>query len=133
MTLAGWVEAANGDPAGGRELIEKAQRLNPKPPSPWVASAGMALTYIVEGKYADAVRWAEKAVAQNRRFTFALRSLAVALVEVGEMDRARQIVNEILGTEPDATIASIPDQMPYLSDVVLQNYIETLRRAGLPA
>lgn len=132
MTLAGWVEAANGNPAGGRELIEKAQRLNPNPPSPWVASAGMALTYIVEGQYAEAVRWAGHAVAQNRRFTFALRSLALALVEVDEMDRARHIVSEILGNDPGATVGGLPDQMPYLSEPVLQTYVETLRRAGLP-
>ena len=92
MTLAGWVEAANGDPEGGRELIKKAQRLNPKPPSPWVASAGMAFTYIIEGKHAEAVPWAENAVAQNRRFAFALQSLALALVETGEMARAREIL-----------------------------------------
>jgi TolB-like protein/Tfp pilus assembly protein PilF len=132
MTLAGWVEAANGNPAAGRELIEKSGRLNPTPPTPWVALAGMAFTYIVEGKHAEAVRWAEQAVAQNRRFAFALRSLVVALVKIGEMDRARLIVNEILKAEPDATVAGIPERMPYVSEPVLQTYIETLRRVGLP-
>ena len=132
MTLAGWVEAANGNPAAGRELIAKARHLNPTPPTPWVALAGMAFTYIVEGKYAEAVGWAEQAVDQNRRFALALRSLAVALVKMGEMDRARLIVNEILTIEPDATAASIPDRMPYVSEPVLQTYIEALRRAGLP-
>ncbi|WP_046869514.1 winged helix-turn-helix domain-containing protein [Microvirga massiliensis] len=131
-TLAGWVEAANGNPATGRELIEKSRRLNPTPPTPWVALAGMAFTYIVEGKYTEAVQWAEQAVAQNRRFAFALRSLAVALVKTGGMDRARLIVNEILKTEPNATVAGLPDRMPYVNEPVLQTYIETLRQAGLP-
>lgn len=132
MTLAGWVEAANGNPAAGRELIEKARHLNPTPPTPWVALAGMAFTFIVEGKHAQAVWWAEQAVVQNRRFVLALRSLAVALVKIGEMDRARLIVNEILTIEPDATVACLPDRMPYVSEPVLQTYIETLGRAGLP-
>ena len=132
MALAGWVEAANGSPAAGRELIEKSRHLNPTPPTPWVALAGMAFTYIVEGKHTEAVWWAERAVVQNRRFALALRSLAVGLVKIGEMDRARLIVNEILQIEPDATVASIPDRMPYVSEPVLQTYVEALRRAGLP-
>ncbi|WP_114944866.1 winged helix-turn-helix domain-containing tetratricopeptide repeat protein [Microvirga calopogonii] len=132
MALAGWVEAANGNPAAGRELIEKSRRLNPTPPTPWVALAGTAFTYIVEGKYSEAVWWAEQAVVQNRRFALALRSLAVALVEIGKIDRARLIVSEILKIEPDATVAKIPERMPYVSEPVLQTYIETLRRAGLP-
>ena len=132
MTLAGWVEAANGNPAAGRELIAKARHLNPTPPTPWVALAGMAFTYIVEGKHTEAVWWAEQAVVQNRRFALALRSLAVALVKIGEMDRARLIVNEILKIEPDATVARLPERMPYVSEPVLQTYIEALGRAGLP-
>ncbi|EIM29436.1 winged helix-turn-helix domain-containing protein [Microvirga lotononidis] len=132
MALAGWVEAATGNPAAGRALIEESRRLNPTPPTPWVALTGMAFTYIVEGKYAEAVRWAEQAVDQNRRFALALRSLAVALVGTGEMDRARLIVDEILKIEPDATVASLPDRMPHVSEPVLRTYIETLGRAGLP-
>ncbi|GEO17614.1 winged helix-turn-helix domain-containing protein [Microvirga aerophila] len=132
MTLAGWVEAANGNPAAGRELIAKARHLNPTPPTPWVALAGMAFTYIVEGKYAEAVGWAEQAVDQNRRFALALRSLAVALVKMGEMDRARLIVSEILKIEPDATAACLPERMPDVGEPMLQTYIEALGRAGLP-
>src|SRR3954471_24442860 len=41
LALAGWVEAANGNPAAGRELIERSRRLNPTPPTPWVALTGM--------------------------------------------------------------------------------------------
>lgn len=92
----------------------------------------MAFTYSAEGKYSEAVWWAEQAVVQNRRFALALRSLAVALVSIGEVDRARLIVSEILKIEPDATVARIPDRMPYVSEPVLQTYIDALRRAGLP-
>ena len=48
------------------------------------------------------------------------------------MDRARLIVKEILKVEPDATVASLPDRMPYVGEPVLQTYIATLHRAGLP-
>ena len=132
MALAGWVEAANGNPAAGRELIEKSRRLNPTPPTPWIALAGLAFTRIVEGQYAEAAFWAEQAVAQNRRFSMALRSLAVALVKIGEMDRARRIVTEMLQIEPGATVARIRNRMPYVIEPVMQTYVETLSEAGLP-
>jgi hypothetical protein len=71
-------------------------------------------------------------VTQNRRFLVALRALAVALVNHGEVDRARQIVSEILKIEPDARVSGIPDRMPYVIDPILRTYMEALRRAGLP-
>ncbi|MBZ6078277.1 hypothetical protein K9B37_18640 [Microvirga sp. WGZ8] len=92
----------------------------------------MAFTYIVEGKYAEAALWTEQAVIRNRRFALALRSLAVALVIMGEMDSARGIGDEILKIEPDATVANLPDRMPYVSEPVLRTYVEALCQAGLP-
>lgn len=131
-TLAGWVEAANGDPAAGRDLIERSRRANPKPPAPWIALTGMALTYVVEARYAEAVPWAEMAVAQNRRFAFALQMLAVALVRTGEIARARLIAREILSVEPHTTLAGIAGRLPPFAGRTLQTLVEALREAGLP-
>jgi hypothetical protein len=50
-------------------------------------------------------RWAEKALVQNRRFAVALRALAVAVVKVGQRDRAAQAAPEMLTIEPELTIS----------------------------
>uniref|UniRef100_UPI0038F63789 hypothetical protein n=1 Tax=Streptomyces turgidiscabies TaxID=85558 RepID=UPI0038F63789 len=47
------------------------------------------------------VMWADKALAQNRRFAVALRVLIVALVKTGETARATQIARELLKVDPE--------------------------------
>jgi TolB-like protein/Flp pilus assembly protein TadD len=131
-SLAGWIEAANGDTAGARALFKKAILLNPSSPSPWIALAGMAFTEIVEGAYADAVGWAEQAVAQNHRFAMGLRCLAVALVKTGQTERARRAVGDILKIEPGATVESVGEGMSFVNGPVLRTFTEGLGEAGLP-
>jgi TolB-like protein/Flp pilus assembly protein TadD len=132
LALAGWVEAAMGDPGAGRALIEQAMELNPTSPSPWIAPAGMAFACVVEGEYAEAVAWAERAVAQNHRFAMAGRTLVVALVRTGQTDRARAQVDDLLKIAPDATLGRLAATMPRLSEDVLRTYVSALQEAGLP-
>ena len=74
LTMAGWVEASIGSPTEARRLIERSQRLNPRHPRGWFMSTGMAIACIGEGKYQEAVSWADKALAANRKFAVALRA-----------------------------------------------------------
>ena len=96
LTMAGWVEAVNANPTEGRKLIERSLRLNPRHPHGWLMSAGMALTEIADNRFDEAVSWAEKALVQNRHSVVVLRAFAVALVNAGKLDNARQIVRELL-------------------------------------
>ena len=52
-------------------MIDRAQRLNPRDPRGWFMSGVRAIAAIVEGNYPEAVAWAEKALAQSRRFAVA--------------------------------------------------------------
>ena len=87
-------------------MIERAQRLNPRDPRGWLMSGAMAISAIIDENYPDAVAWAEKALVQNRRFAVALRVLAVALVKIGEHDRAAEVAQELLKIEPELTISA---------------------------
>src|SRR5262249_4609726 len=75
LTRAGWVEAVNGNPEVARRMIERSLRLNPCHPRGWATFTGMAITYLVEKRFAEALEWAEQAVVRNRRSTVALRAL----------------------------------------------------------
>ena len=88
LVLGGWVEAMRGNQKAGRAMIERAQRLNPRDPRGWFASAALAICAMLDGDFTEAVMWADKALAQNRRFAVALRVLIVALVKTGETARA---------------------------------------------
>jgi TolB-like protein/tetratricopeptide (TPR) repeat protein len=131
-TLAGWVETANGNPEGGRALIERSLRLNPRHPRGWFMSAGMAVALIAEKRFEEAVTWGERALVENRRSAVALRALAVALHSCGQSDRANQIVKELLQVEPSLTISSLQKRLPFVDATLMRTYSDALRASGLP-
>jgi TolB-like protein/class 3 adenylate cyclase/tetratricopeptide (TPR) repeat protein len=132
LTILGWIEGFLGDHTLSVELIARAQRLSPRDPRGWLMSVGMALTLLVAGKFQEALTWAEKALVQNRRSATALRVMAVALVNLGQQDKAEMIVGEILKIDPQLTISSLRGRVPLITDAVWKMYSEALRRAGLP-
>jgi len=78
------------------------------------------------------VQWAERALAQNRRFAVALRVVAVALVKLGEQDRARQAAQELLEIEPELTISGFFARIPVPLESMAKIYADALKAAGLP-
>jgi tetratricopeptide (TPR) repeat protein len=132
LTLAGWIEAMAGNQAAGRELIIRAQRLNPRDPRGWFASGAMAICAIADEDFADAIVWADRALAQNRRFAVALRVLIVALVRTGALPRAAQIAQELLTVEPELTVSSFRSRIPFPVASMARTYAEALHAAGVP-
>jgi TolB-like protein/Tfp pilus assembly protein PilF len=132
LAMAGWAEAASGNPARGRALLERSQRLNPRHSRDWFVWAAMAITCLMEGDYAAAADWAEKALAQNRRFGVALRALAVALVNTGHLERARRIVDEARAADPRMTVSALLRRIPLKNSPIYALYRDSLREAGLP-
>jgi TolB-like protein len=132
LALGGWIETMRGNPGVGREMVERARRLSPLDPRGWFMSGAMAIAAIIDENYPEAVIWAEKALVQNRRFAVALRVLAVALVKVGQRDRAAQVVQEMLAIEPELTISGFLTRILVPLDSMARTYADALREAGLP-
>jgi TolB-like protein/Flp pilus assembly protein TadD len=132
LTLAGWIETMCGNQSAGREMVARAQRLNPRDPRGWLMSGVMAIADVIDENYAEAVRWAERALAQNRRFAVALRVLAVALVKLGQQDRAGKAVQELLEIQPELTISGFFARIPVPLERMAKTYADALRAAGLP-
>jgi TolB-like protein len=132
LTLAGWIETMSGNQGAGREMIARARRLNPRDPRGWLMSGAMAIVAVIEEDYAEAVRWAERALAQNRRFAVALRVLAVALVKIGQRERAARVVQELVAIEPGLTISGFFARIPVPLERMARTYAEALKVAGLP-
>ena len=132
LALGGWIETMRGNQPAGREMVERARRLSPRDPRRWFMSGAMAIAAIIDENYPEAITWAEKALVQNRRFAVALRALAVALVQIGQRDRAAQIVQELLTIEPKLTISGFLTRIPVPLQSMARTYAEALRAAGLP-
>jgi TolB-like protein len=133
LTLAGWIEIMCGRVRDGRAMVERSQSLNPRDPRGWLAAGVMALAALIEEDHHDALRWAERSLAQNRRFAVALRAAAVAHVRLGHGDRARRTVAELLEIEPGLTISGFLARIPVPLESMAKTYAETLAAAGLPA
>lgn len=132
LSLAGLVEATSGDPAEGHKLIERSRRLDPRHPREWFTSTAKAIACITEGKFDEAITWAERALIPSPRFALALSALAVARVKVGEVGRAKQAVSVLLATDPKLSVAVLPTRLPPFDRQLLDIYIDALRQAGLP-
>jgi len=132
LVLAGWIEAMAGNQAVGREMITRAQRLNPRDPRGWFAAGAMAICAVADGNFEDAMQWAEKALAQNRRFAVALRVLIVALVKTGALPRAALVAQELMAIEPKLTIAGFRSRIPFPVASMAATYADCLRAAGVP-
>ncbi|MCB8881157.1 winged helix-turn-helix domain-containing protein [Acidisoma cellulosilytica] len=133
LTLAGWIETMCGNGEEGRAMVIRAQRLNPRDPRGWLMAGVMAIAAVIAADYPEALIWAERALAQNRRFAVALRVVAVSLVKLGEVERAKLVVQELLAIEPDLTVSAFFDRIPVPLDSMAKTYAEALHIAGLPA
>lgn len=131
LALAGWIEIMCGN-RDGREMVARAQRLNPRDPRGWLMSGALAIAAVIDEDYGSAIGWAEKALAQNRRFAVALRVLAVALVKIGQAERARRVVQELVAIEPELTISGFFARIPVPLEAMARAYAEALKAAGLP-
>ncbi|WP_338831914.1 winged helix-turn-helix domain-containing protein [Bradyrhizobium sp. 27S5] len=132
LVLGGWIEAMRGNQKAGRIMIERAQRLNPRDPRGWFASAALAICAVLDQNFAEAVMWADRALAQNRRFAVALRVLIVALVKTGERERATQIARDLLKVDPEFTVSGFLSRIPFPVEAMSATYRETLKAAGVP-
>jgi len=132
LTIAGWVESILANHGKAIELIGRAQRLSPRDPREWFMSTAMAAAHVHVGQFQEAVPWCESALAQNPRNSIARRLLASSLASLGQVDKARAIVREILRIEPDLTISTLRARLAHMEDSVWRTFSEGLRRAGFP-
>jgi TolB-like protein len=132
LTLGGWIEIMRGHQKAGRPMIERARRLSPRDPRGWLTSGAMAIAAMADADYPEAIAWAEKALTQNRRFAVALRVKTVALVKLGQHDRAARVAQELIDVEPDLTISGFLKRIPFPLESMARIYAEALRAAGVP-
>jgi TolB-like protein len=132
LSLAGWIETMRGNTGPGREMLERSRRLSPRDPRGWFTEGSLAITAIAEEDYPRAALWAEKALVLNRRYAVALRALAVALVNMGQRERAATAIANLLEVEPELTISGFFERIPFPAASMARTYAEALRAAGLP-
>jgi TolB-like protein/Flp pilus assembly protein TadD len=132
LTTAGWAETFLANPRRALQLLQKAERLNPRDPKAWYMSAAAALAHFVAGDFADAVARARKGLAQNPRFAPSLRVLAAGLARLGDKRAAQEAILTLLRLEPGLTLSVLRSRLAHMDERALGPFLQALHLAGLP-
>jgi adenylate cyclase len=116
-----------GRPDEAIELIARAQRLNPAAPRWYAWFLGFAL--YAARRYDDAV----VALRRAPPTAMAYRWLAVCYGELGRKQDAKVAAEEYLKRTPHFSLATHLETMPFQLAEDRDRYVESLRKAGLPA
>ena len=117
----------------GLELLQKAMRLSPREANQHLYTTQIGVHHFIEGRYAEAVAWAEKALLENSTQPTPLRLLASAHGMLGNLDEARAAYDRLAELAPGVTIAATLEAVAFAYDNDAERYAEGLRRAGMPA
>jgi len=132
LAVTGRIEHSLGNGGKSLELLSRARRLSPRDPRAWFMTTGLANGYLSEGRFEEALSAVNAALSENPRSIVALRALAATLVKLGRKNEAADAVRELLDIDPHMTVGKVRAQKYYMQGSWWEEYLATLRVAGLP-
>jgi len=134
LYLLGMSHLYDGRANEGLPHIESAIRLSPHDQYAGRFMAAIAEGNLFLGEYEKALEWARRSIRQPRSSLTSRReaALAAALAQLGCIDEARLVVQELLREWPGLTICLLCQPVPPMNREYLDRYVEGLKKAGLP-
>jgi TolB-like protein/class 3 adenylate cyclase len=125
LVIASYIEAALGDPEASLRNMKAALERNPTNPRWYHWVTGVTLATL--GRYEEALKEYDQYGPPHFDI---LKLRAIALVQLGRLDEARDQVRALLALTPGLTIAKVRKRDACMPDVDVRT--ESLRLAGLP-
>jgi adenylate cyclase len=113
----------------------KAIQLSPRDPQLALWCYQMALTYIHQQRYDEAVEWGRRSVEVNPNLRYPYRILAAALALSGRIDEAKSVAAEMLRRYPKETVSAFLLREPWSDPIYLEGRnreVLGMRLAGIP-
>ena len=113
----------------------KAVRLSPRDPQLPLWYYQLALTYIHQGRYNEAVEWGRRSVEANPSLRYPYRVLAAALALSGRVDEARTVASEMLRRYPKESVSAFLKREPWPNPIYREGQareVSGMRLAGIP-
>ena len=123
--------AYNGRWQEADEAARRAIRLSPRDPFAAVYHGIASYAQFVGRNYTEAIRLAREAIRQRNDFVGAHRVLTAAAAMAGQMDLAKQALQELRRAQPNISLAWIAANMPIRHAAERDHYVEAFRKAGL--
>jgi len=111
-------------------FITKGMQLNPY--YTWDYPYNLGRAYYLLGDYDDAITALEEAQDRNENAVPIKLLLAASYVKASRQDEAEWVVDELQILSPTATITHIEKTIPIVKPELKRNFLEDLRKAGLP-
>lgn len=112
-------------------MIEKAIRLNPMAPE-WYLHE-LATDYRLLGRYDEAIALLKKNLDRNPDYTMSRINLTATYSMAGRLDQAREEAKKVLRIIPDFSAGRFMKGFPYKEQRIVDDVIDNLCKAGLPA
>jgi adenylate cyclase len=130
---SGWVSCFRNRPRPAVEAFERAMRLSPLDPVGYLFSSGLAFAHLAEGRYGEAVEWADQSLRELPRYAPSIRVKVVLCARLGRIEEARLWLGRLLEVQPGLTIAEYKAYAGvFFPPFMLAAMVEGLRKAGLP-
>jgi Flp pilus assembly protein TadD len=111
--------------------FERAIRTSPRDPFNSFFFGGIAVAHYLEGRFAEAVKWARQATQLRPGYLGGHRILSASLAKAGQIDEAKDALVVLQRLAPGMSMASLRQSVPYTARTV-GRFLEGLRLAGLP-
>jgi adenylate cyclase len=112
-------------------MIEKAIRLNPMTPEWYLHELGTY--YRLLGRYDEAIAILKKNLDRDPDYLTSLINLTATYSMAGKLKQARAQAKEVLSILPDFSAEQFMKGFPYKDQKIIDDFIENLCKAGLPA
>ena len=112
-------------------MIEKAIRLNPMTPEWYLHELGTY--YRLLGRYDEAIAILKKNLARGSDYLTSMINLTATYSMADKLDQARAQAKEVLSIIPDFSAKQFMKCFPYKDQKIIDDFIENLCKAGLPA
>jgi len=119
-----------GFPEKAIENVTQGMRLNPYYTWDYLYNLGSA--YYTLGRYDESIRELEKARDRNENAIPVRLSLAASYVRAGRQDDAEWEIEQIQLLNPSETITHIKQSVPILKKKLMKEFLDDLKKAGLP-
>ncbi len=127
----GWGQVYLGNAELGLAAFERSARLSPMDPFAFNVHLGMGLANFAAGRPQEAIRWAQRAMAERPALIWPLRDLAVYYAHHGDLAAAADALARFRKHHPDVSLRSIGDGLRFMNPSLLARYLQGLKLAGL--
>ncbi len=121
-----------GDNDGALRHADLARRLSPRDPGQSMWSFALACAEFGAENYTESVKWAKLATSAMREFPGAWRYLAASLGHLDRLEEARAAVAQLLRVMPHDNLQAVHARLPAVHPARMEQFVDGLRKAGLP-